>query len=36
MAKDIAAWIEETLGHRPKDPALFERALTHSSRGDEH
>lgn len=36
MAKDIAAWIEETLGHRPKDPALFERALTHSSRGDDH
>jgi ribonuclease-3 len=36
MAKDIASWAEETLGHRPQDPALFERALTHSSRGDVH
>jgi ribonuclease-3 len=30
------AWLEETLGHRPQDKALFERALTHSSRGEEH
>ena len=29
-------WIEERLGHAPKDRALFERALTHSSHGDEH
>lgn len=29
----VAGWVEQTLGHRPKDPALFERALTHSSRG---
>ena len=29
-------WLETTLGHAPKDRALFERALTHSSRGDEH
>ena len=30
------AWIEAALGHRPRDPALFERALTHSSRGGDH
>jgi ribonuclease-3 len=29
----IAAWVEAQTGHAPKDPALFERALTHSSRG---
>jgi ribonuclease-3 len=26
-------WIIATLGHKPGDPALFERALTHPSRG---
>ena len=26
-------WLEEALGHRPRDPALFERALTHASFG---
>jgi ribonuclease-3 len=31
----IAGWVEATLGHQPRDPALFERALTHSSRSDE-
>ena len=31
-----AAWVERTLGHRPRDAALFERALTHSSWGEEH
>ncbi len=31
-----ARWLEETLGHRPRDLALFTRALTHSSRGDDH
>ena len=31
-----ASWIERTLGYRPVDLALFERALTHSSHGDEH
>ena len=36
MAGSIAHWIEQTLGHKPQDSALFERALTHSSRGDEH
>ena len=29
-------WVETTLGHRPRDLALFDRALTHSSHGDEH
>lgn len=33
---DIAAWVERVLGHRPRDAALFERALTHSSRGEGH
>ncbi len=32
----MLSWIEQTLGHRPADPALFERALTHSSRGEDH
>ena len=34
--ESAAAWVERTLGHRPKDAALFERALTHSSWGEEH
>lgn len=29
----LAAWIERTLGHRPADAVLFERALTHASHG---
>jgi len=33
---DLAAWIEANTGHRPIDLALFERALTHSSRSDEN
>jgi ribonuclease-3 len=32
----VQRWIEERLGHAPRDIALFERALTHSSHGDEH
>ncbi|HZG08316.1 MAG TPA: ribonuclease III [Allosphingosinicella sp.] len=36
MSKAITAWVTQTTGHSPKDPALFERALTHSSHGDEH
>lgn len=31
----VADWVERTLGRRPRDPALFERALTHSSRAEE-
>lgn len=34
--KPMLSWLEETLGHSPKDEALFERALTHSSRGELH
>ena len=33
---DTAAWVEATLGHAPRDAGLFERALTHSSRGEAH
>ena len=29
----LAAWAEQTLGHRPRDFKLFERALSHSSAG---
>lgn len=32
----LSTWVEQTLGHKPLDPALFERALTHSSRGEVH
>jgi ribonuclease-3 len=32
----VSAWVEATLGHKPRDPALFTRALTHSSRGGDH
>jgi len=28
---ELARFLGDTLGHRPADPALFERALTHSS-----
>ena len=29
----LLRWVETALGHRPRDPALFVRALTHSSHG---
>lgn len=29
----LTSWIEQQLGHRPVDPSLFHRALTHSSHG---
>lgn len=35
MSADVASWVEAALGHRPRDAALFERALTHASRADE-
>jgi ribonuclease III len=31
----LTDWVEAQTGHRPRDEALFERALTHSSRGGE-
>jgi ribonuclease-3 len=34
-AHSIADWVEQNLEHKPRDAALFERALTHSSRGDD-
>ena len=36
MEAGLATWLEETLGHRPQDEALFERALTHASHGGDH
>jgi ribonuclease-3 len=33
---DLAGWIEARTGHRPVDLALFERAITHSSRSEEN
>ena len=33
---DLSGWLGAVLEHRPRDVALFTRALTHSSRGDEH
>ncbi len=32
---DVAKFVEEKLGHKPGDLAMFERALTHSSVGPE-
>lgn len=32
---DLGDYLESTLGHRPGDQSLFERALTHSSSGPE-
>jgi ribonuclease III len=36
IVAEMEQWVRETLGHEPGDPALFKRALTHSSRGDNH
>jgi ribonuclease III len=36
MADPLAGWIEARTGHRPADLAMFESALTHSSRGEEN
>ena len=33
-ADPVPAWIEAALGHAPADPALFRRALTHSSQSE--
>jgi ribonuclease III len=33
---DLADWLAQAIGHRPRDLALFERALTHSSRSEEN
>jgi ribonuclease III len=34
--EELAEWLEERTGYRPRDLALFELALTHSSRGEEN
>lgn len=36
MEKALLNWLEAVLGHRPRDAALFERALTHTSHGGDH
>jgi ribonuclease-3 len=37
VSEDVAVFVAEQLGHEPKDLALFEAALTHSSsRGDNY
>ncbi|KRB85816.1 ribonuclease III [Sphingomonas sp. Root710] len=37
MNEDVLrAWISATLGHAPRDVALFQRALTHGSYGSAH
>jgi ribonuclease-3 len=37
VSEDVAAFVADQLGHQPKDLALFEAALTHSSsRGDNY
>ncbi|HET9428416.1 MAG TPA: ribonuclease III [Allosphingosinicella sp.] len=33
---DLSDWFEQATGYRPSDPALFELALTHSSRAEEN
>lgn len=32
VLSEVADWVARALGHTPRDPARFERALTHSSR----
>lgn len=37
MSEDVAAFVSKELGHKPRDLALFEAALTHaSSRGENY
>jgi ribonuclease III len=36
LMTDLARWLEDIVGHKPADLALFERALTHSSSGEEN
>jgi ribonuclease-3 len=36
IVTDLADWLEEKVGHRLADLALFERALTHSSVGEDN
>lgn len=34
--ESLIEWIARQLGHTPRDPALFQRALTHPSHGEAH
>lgn len=36
MTDPLVRWITDSLGHTPHDPALFRRALTHSSHGEDN
>ena len=36
MTAPVAQWLEQALGHAPRDLALYERALTHPSFGADH
>jgi ribonuclease-3 len=35
VSDELAGWLARVLGHSPRDPALFETALTHSSHAGE-
>ncbi len=34
--ENLEAWLEAKLGHKPANPGLFERALTHASYGEDN
>ena len=36
MSDDLSAWIEQALGAPPREPSLYQRALTHPSYGADH
>jgi len=36
LSDDLARWLEEALGHAPRDLALYRRALTHPSHDADH
>jgi ribonuclease-3 len=36
LSEDLAGWLQEALGHRPGELALYERALSHPSHGADH
>jgi ribonuclease III len=36
VTADLAEWLAEKIGHRPRDLAMFEIALTHSSKSEEN
>jgi len=36
VSEDLADWLADRLGHRPKALTLFELALTHASRSEEN